>query len=337
MVQRETGNRAAAGKALSDELKTHTGGIGLAAPIPGGMMIPMNGWCSMFPAYGFGAAGWSQACFYYYNSYWQPFLANLYWTAAARLGDPERTVWVMPDSYVSRNPSYYAQNLWTLLAGGAQGLAYFIHSDPERPERLAALPTLRRAGALAKRHGRLLSELRPARTRAVLLTPFENLIPSREVWYQAVIPFSNLLLAGIDVDPVTPEQDWGNARTVLVLNVRLLRASAVRRLERFVADGGRVYIDAESAGVIPIRGGDGDPRNAGGNQDRRIRPAGHSAGHAANVRPGETDGGGVYDSGRDCTTVFRPARQPLLLVCRLYERSGFYPVSAGAPSEAGID
>ena len=237
---------ADAAKRMSDALKEATGGVGKAAPIPGGMSLPMNMWSAMNPSVGFGPGGWSQASFYYYNAYWQPFTANTFWTIAARMGDRRRSVWVMPDCYVGFSESYYAQNLWHLLAGGAQGLGYFNLS--QRTE--ASKKALRTAGGIAKRLGVFLNALEPVRAPSVLVMPYENMIAVPERWHRSAIVWSNLVLGGVDVDPVAADEDWEDARTAFLLNVRTLTESSKNRLMRFREKGGRIIADEASARVL---------------------------------------------------------------------------------------
>jgi len=241
------GTHADAAKRSSEALAEATGGFGKAAPIPGGMILPMNMWSAMNPSVGFGRNGWSQASFYYYNAYWQPFVANTFWTIAARMGDRRRTVWVMPDCYVSGFESYYEQNFWHLLAGGAQGLGYFMLGQRQE----ASKKTLRHAGCLAKDFGVYLNALEPVRAKAVQVIPFENMIAVPERWHQSVVIWGNLALNGIDTDPVAADEDWEDARAAFLFNVRTLTDSSLAHLKRFQRRGGRVYIDAASAKAIP--------------------------------------------------------------------------------------
>lgn len=241
---------ADAAKRMSDALKEATGGVGRAAPIPGGMSLPMNMWSAMNPSVGFGPGGWSQASFYYYNAYWQPFTANTFWTIAARMGDRRRSVWVMPDCYVGFSESYYAQNLWHLLAGGTQGLGYFNLS--QRTE--ASKKTLRMAGGIAKRLGVFLNALEPVRASSVLVMPYENMISVPERWHRSVIVWSNLALGGIDVDPVAADEDWEDAQTAFLFNVRTLTKSSKDRLVRFQRRGGTIIVDEATARVLPLDG-----------------------------------------------------------------------------------
>ena len=241
---------ADAARRSSAALAEATGGFGKAAPIPGAMQIPMNMWSMMNPAIGFGKDGWSQASFYYYNTYWQPFTANAFWTAAARMGDRTRTVWVMPDCYTEPFESYYEQNVWNLLAAGAQGLGYFRLVERKDASRKA----LRLAGDIARGYGVYLNALEPMRAKSVQVVPFENMVAVPERWHQSVILWSNLVLAGIDVDPVAADEDWETAEAAFLLNVRTLTASSFAHLKRFMARGGRAFIDAESAKAVPHDG-----------------------------------------------------------------------------------
>ncbi len=242
------------GKEMSRQMLRYTDGEGKVGPIPGAMMIPMNAWCSMYPAFGFGPNGYNLSSFYYYNSYWQPLAACLYWVECAAIGNRNQDVWAMPDSYVSRNPSYHEQVLWHMLAGGVRGLAYFRYVENQNHE--AALPVLRQAGQIARRYGLLLNSLQRKEKKAALLIPFENSMAAPANWYQIVIPYANLLLAGMDdIEPAAPEElRTGGYSSAILLNIQVLRESTVRKLEEFIADGGKVYCDAQTARIIPIKG-----------------------------------------------------------------------------------
>lgn len=285
---------ADAARRSSEALKEATGGRGLAAPIPGGMMLPMNMWSSMNPSVGFGQNGWSQASFYYYNAFWQPFMANTFWTAVARMGDRQRTVWVMPDCYISRYESYYEQNLWHLLAGGAQGLGYFMLGQ----RREASKKALKTGGDVARHYGVYLNSLKPTLAKAVQVIPFENMISVPERWHESVVPWSNLTLAGIDVDPVAADDSFEGAEAMFLMNIRTITESTQANISRFMKHGGKVYIDADSAKVIPHDGMTVVPREIAINNNEgfdadKVRSAIAAVG-GKEIRPIESATRGIF-------------------------------------------
>ena len=162
--------------------------------------------------------------------------------------------WMMPDCYQLHFESFYRNSFWLMMAGGAQGLAYFHY--PERlPEPMHALKEF---GAISRRYGLLLEKLRPAPKKVAMLAPFENVTYRTENGYGLAFAFMNLLLAKVDAEPVSPEEldakNIHNYEAVVLAQTKWLKAGTVRLLEDYIAGGGKVVLDSITAEAIPIKG-----------------------------------------------------------------------------------
>ena len=245
-----------AGRRFSRAMESATGGVGKVGPIPGAMQIPVIGmWSGQYPTFNFGAKnGFNMSSFYYYNSLWQPPLAHVWWLESARMGNRDIEQWIMPDCYQFHLESFYRNNLWLMLSGGAQGLPYFHYSE-RKPEPMRALKAF---GAWSKRYGLMLDKLRPAPKKVAMLVPFENVVYQFEYGYLMAYPFMNLLLAKVDAEPVSPEElDAVNIRayeTVVLTQIKWLKAGTVRLLEDYIAGGGKVVLGSVTAAAIAVKG-----------------------------------------------------------------------------------
>ncbi|MBI2301724.1 MAG: hypothetical protein HYU66_22710 [Armatimonadetes bacterium] len=91
---------------LAQAMRDHTDGTGRVGQISGGMQIPaMQLWSAQYPPFLFGPRGYNLTCFYYYNTYWQPPLAHLWWLECARMGNRSQEEWIMPDCYAEGDGS----------------------------------------------------------------------------------------------------------------------------------------------------------------------------------------------------------------------------------------
>ena len=247
----------AMGQELSRSASQASRGRCRVGPIPGGMMIPvLNMWSAQYAPFNFGITGFSLSSFYYYNCYWQPPLAHLWWLECARMGNRDQEQWIMPDCGESRCPhvSYYRNNGWLMLAGGAKGLAYFQY-DAMNDAGAAGLTWL---GGLAQRYGLLLAELRPVQKQIAMLVPFENVTYRIEKGYEMAYPYMALLQAQADVEPVSPEEvtavNLKSYPAVMLADVTWLRQGTADLLTAYARSGGKVLMDAATAKVIPIPG-----------------------------------------------------------------------------------
>jgi hypothetical protein len=241
------------GRRFSRAMEAATGGMGKVGPVPGGMQLPVvSMWSGQYPPFNFGPNGYSMSCFYYYNSFWQPPMAFIWWLECSRMGNRGIEQWMMPDCYQMHLESFYRNNLWLMLAGGAQGLPYFCY-DARKPEAISAMSAF---GARVQRYGLLLGALRPVQKKVALLVPFENVTYRIENGYEMAYPFMNLLLAKIDAEPVSPEElDAASIRryeAVVLAHTQFLKAGTVKLLEEYIAGGGTVVVDSETP--IPITG-----------------------------------------------------------------------------------
>ncbi len=244
------------GRRLSQAMEAATGGAGKVGPVPGGMQLPLLNMASgQYPPFNFGAKnGFNLSSFYYYNSFWQPLLTHLWWLECARMGNRGIEQWMMPDCYQLHFESFYRNSFWLMMAGGVHGLPYF-HYPERQPEPMNALKDF---GALSRRYGLMLEQLRPAQKKVAMLVPFENVTYRVENGYGMAYPFMNLLLAKIDVEPVSPDElDVNNIRsydTVVLGQTKWLKAGTVKMLEDYIANGGKVVLDSITAAAIPVKG-----------------------------------------------------------------------------------
>ena len=245
-----------AGTRFSRAMEAVTGGAGKVGPVPGGMQLPMiNMGSGQYAPFNFGAKkGFNLSSFYYYNSFWQPLLTHAWWLECARMGNRDIEQWMMPDCYQLHFDSFYRNNFWLMLAGGAKGLPYFRYEE-RIEEPMAALKDF---GALSKRYGLLLADLQPAPKKVAMLVPFENVTYRVENGWGMSYAFANLLLAKVDAEPVSPEelnaQSIRSYEAVVLANTKWLKAGTVRLLEEYIAAGGKVVSDSVTAEVIPIKG-----------------------------------------------------------------------------------
>ncbi len=240
---------------LSQAMRDNTQGEGIVGQISGGMQIPvMQLQSAQYPPYFTGDKGYSLISFYYYSQLWQQPLAHIWWLESARMGNRGREQWIMPDSgYEGKQASaIYEHYGWLMLAGGAKGIQYFNH-DIATPGGIRAMATF---GAISKEYGQLLAELQPARKRAALLVPFEQLLYKHTSSYELLYPFMDLLQAKVDVEPVSPDEldtvKIAQYEAVIVAQTSWLKQSTANLLENYAQAGGKVILDQPSGQALPI-------------------------------------------------------------------------------------
>ncbi len=160
----------------------------------------------------------------------------------------------MLNCYQFHLQSFYGNNLWLILAGNAKGLPCFYY--PGRKP--AALQALKEMGVFTRRYGLLLEKLRPAPKRVAFLVPFENVTFRIEHGFEMAYSFLNLLLAKIDVEPVSPEEldavSIMNYEAVVLAHTKWLKADTVKLLEDYLSAGGNVILDSVTTAAIPVKG-----------------------------------------------------------------------------------
>jgi hypothetical protein len=236
---------------LAEAVRRATKGQGRIGPVCGGgpwtlgtvplVDLPSGQW----PPYNFGRDQFSLNSYYNYNCYWFPAIAQIWWAELARMGNRSATVWVMPDTMDLRR-TYHLQNAWMFLAGGVNGLIYFIY-EWSSPGSRAALSQI--GPDLAKVKD-LLGELKPAPRRLGLVMPFETACFRASHPADAAYAFAHLAMAHAEVEPVWPEElpERGEGyRALLLYDVDWLTEKNVQRLREFQKHGGRVIADAASA------------------------------------------------------------------------------------------
>jgi hypothetical protein len=236
---------------LADAVRRATAGKGRIGPVCGGgpwtlgtiplVDLPSGQW----PPYNFGPDQFSLNSYYNYNGYWFPAIAQVWWAELARMGSRTAPVWVMPDTMDLRR-TYHLQNAWMFLAGGVDGMVYFIYEWTSPGSREA----FNRMGPEIARVKDLLGELKPAPRPWGLVMPFEAACFRASHPADAAYAFANLAMAHAEVEPVWPEElpERGNGyRALLLYDVDWLTEGNARRLREFQKRGGRVIADAGSA------------------------------------------------------------------------------------------
>jgi hypothetical protein len=244
------------GKRLADAMRKNTGGTGKVGPVPGAMQIPvMQLWSGQFPPFNFGPNGFSLINFYYYNSFWQPELAHVWWLECSRMGNRDMEQWIMPDCYINNLKAYHRNNGWLMLAGGATGMEYFRHSQNTTPEGMASMFFF---GTLSQKYGKLLGKLKPVPKKVGMLIPLENITFKIPKCIEMAYPFMEMLQAKVDVQPVCPEElnaeNIRNYEGIILPNVLWLKKGTAKLLEDYIKAGGKVIEDKETAKYIDIPG-----------------------------------------------------------------------------------
>jgi hypothetical protein len=86
-----------------------------------------------------------------------------------------------------------------------------------------------------------------------LLVPFSQACYENQYPLNAISPFSNLVLAHVDVEPMAEEEVATSQHQLILLSqVTHLSASAAQALERYVERGGTVLLDRECK--VPLNG-----------------------------------------------------------------------------------
>ncbi len=218
--------------------------------ISGAMQIPAILITSaMYPSFNNGPRGFSLNSFYYYNTLWQPPLAHYYYQDVARMGARNQEQYVMVDcAYEGRDTAaLYTHFGWLCLSGGVTGIQYFRREEmtPGGEE------GMRLMGGVSRRHGHLISALRPERAQVAMLVPFEQLVFHPVDSHELAYCYLDLLRAGIDVETLSPEEPAFAALeaygAVVLPRLSWLKQGTAARLEAYLAGGGTVVCDAVTA------------------------------------------------------------------------------------------
>ena len=159
----------------------------------------------------------------------------------------------MPDCISYDEPIYFRNTFFLHLAGGCQGINYFIYTDA-KPEAWKEIGRL--GNSVVRPLYPFLGKLRPVQTENGLLLPYTQYAHTPIYPTTAVYAYANLLGAHLDVQPTCEEEAIsgyiGKYKTILLWHAEWMRESAVRALEDYVAKGGVVL--ADSTTVVPIKG-----------------------------------------------------------------------------------
>lgn len=220
-------------------------------PIPGGMVIPLiQMWgAGQYPPLNFGKHGFNLGYCYYYNTYWQPVMANTYWLECNRMGNRDIDVWMLGDSL--GYGLYHRNNLYHQLAGGVKGLPYFIWNET-RPE---AWQEIKRQAPVVRKIGPVQYQLKPAQRKIGLLVPVTADCYSPTDHLVQPYAYANLVMGHFDVEPVAEEEILDGAASryeaIALYYTRWLRKSVVEALAKYAAAGGKVILDPTIPFDIP--------------------------------------------------------------------------------------
>jgi hypothetical protein len=221
-------------------------------PVSGGMQWPLfHPTSGQYPPYTFGPDAFHLLSFYYYLSYWQPSLGNVYWTEIARMGNRDYPVLCLADS-LSPMRHYTRNTFYLILAGGAQGINYFTYSQTH-PKFWEEVPALAR---MIRENGPVVAQLRPARRPVGYLVSFTTAAFNPEHPVTNLNGYANLLNAHVDAEPICEEEvlsGWISRYDTLILSdIRWLTPSVAQKLQEFIRRGKTVYVDSKTA--VPLSG-----------------------------------------------------------------------------------
>jgi len=219
-------------------------------PIPGGMQIPliMMWTASQYPPLNFGEYGFNLIAFYYYNTYWQPVMTNTFWLEAGRMGNRDLPEWVMPDIFRTRG--YLRNNLFHLLAGGADGLAYFTYDHRNE----GTWGEAKHLAPLVEKIAPVQAKLKPRRKIGLLHSITTNCFNEA---YDLVLVYAylNLVQAHFDIELVCEEEIMkGRADrydAILLYNVKWLRRKVYDALADYAGKGGLLLLDTSVPFEVP--------------------------------------------------------------------------------------
>lgn len=221
-------------------------------PIPGGMQIPMiHMWpAGQYPPLNFGDWGHNLAACYYYNSYWQPPVANTCWLECGRMANRGLPTWLMP-SLMRPLTGYTRNNLFHLLAGGVRGLTYFTYDSRTRE----AWEEMRRVSPVIRRIAPVQARIRPAGRRIALLHSVTSDMFREGNWLLLPYAYANLIQNHYDVDIICEEEVrdgvCANYDAVLLYRVLHLRRSVYDALAEQAGQGALILADASVPLDIP--------------------------------------------------------------------------------------
>jgi len=214
-------------------------------PIPGGMQIPyIHMWeAAQYPPLNFGPNGFNLLCCYYYNTYWQPVMTNTFWMEVGRLANRDLPEWCMPDLFMTGG--YVRNNLFHLLAGGVQGLAYFTYTE----RNAGTWEEVKHLAPLVRRIGPVQARLKPAPRKSLgLMVSLTTLCFEPTHALDVVYGYENLMQAHYDVEVTCEEEvlsgEADRFDAVLLYDVRWLRQSVRDALASRPAKGGAVLLDS---------------------------------------------------------------------------------------------
>jgi len=246
---------------LTEAVLGATADRGRIGPLCGGGLEDVMGFVpyvdvlsGQWPPYNFGDNGFNLLSCYNYNFYRYPALTQVWWYELGRMGNRGLPQWLMPETMDKRLMTHL-QNYYLYRAAAQDGLVYFIYerSSP------GALEALRGLAPVNRRYGKLLAAVKPAPRPVGLLMPFEQACLRTQYPVDAQYAFCNLLMAGVECEPVTPDEIAEAAspyRVIILHDIDWLTERSRDILRAFIRRGGTVLCDAltevEIAGAVRL-------------------------------------------------------------------------------------
>jgi hypothetical protein len=167
-----------------------------------------------------------------------------------RLANRDLPEWCMPDLFMTAG--YVRNNLFHLLAGGVQGLAYFTYTE----RNAGTWDEVKHLAPVVRRVGPVQARLRPAPRKSLgLMVSLTTLCYEPTHALDVVYGYENLMQAHCDVEVTCEEEvlsgEADRFDAVLLYDVRWLRRSVHDALAARAAKGGLVLLDSSIPFDIP--------------------------------------------------------------------------------------
>ena len=207
-----------------------------------------------YPPHNFGADGFNLIYYYYYLSYWQPLIGNLYWDEMARMNNRDLELWTFAGLLLADRTDLLPEHLLPAPGRRLPGdqLLHLCRGEARGLERT-------RAAGQRTWCGRCIlswASCGRRRPRTACCCPTRSMRHSAVLSAEALYAYANLLGAHLDVQPTCEEEVLSgyikNYKTILLWHVEWMRESVVKALEDYIAQGGVVL--ADSTTTVPIKG-----------------------------------------------------------------------------------
>ncbi|MFH0795927.1 MAG: hypothetical protein V2A65_02600 [Candidatus Omnitrophota bacterium] len=227
---------------------------------PDGRMGPLVGqwpWSyeGQYPPHMYGHGKFDLLSYYCYFQYWQPSIARLYFDNIVRMNNRDLPLCPTPDcAWLNVDePSYYRNNFYLDLAGGATGMDFYAYSEVSET---SWAECSRMGREIVGPFGPVIGRLRPVSAEISWLIPFAQYAHFTLYPLSQTYTFANLLGAHIDAEPICDEEVLSgyikDKRAVLLGNIQWISQSVADALEKYVQNGGMVLLDDST--TLPIKG-----------------------------------------------------------------------------------